>query len=178
MNGSMYLTTENPDDAFNDLTALSACLNDIGLTGEKISDFFLCGSQFAQLITFMGCSPHLVMTPPDDGSENFCHIRLLQFDQPKLLTGQQTAPPRCPACRFRISDWENTLKPDDVNDWDCPKCRQQTPVAHLDWRQSAGAGKILIEIKNIFPGEAVPVDKLLAALKNLSGNNWKYFYIA
>ena len=178
MNGSLFLTTENPDDDFDDLESLTDCLKSLKLIGEQTTDYFLCGNQFAQLITFMGCSPHLVFSPPDDGSSSFCHIRILQFKQPTLFTGQQTAPPRCPACRFRISNWKTDLNLDSDELWQCPQCHQQTPVTHLDWRQSGGAGNILIEIKNIFPGEAVPVDKLLAALRNLSGSNWKYFYIA
>jgi hypothetical protein len=182
MNGSLFLTTENPKDDFDDLGSLSALLYELKLIGEKTLDYYLCGDKFPQLITFMGCAPHLVFSPPEDGSSSFCHIKLLKFDQPKLFTGQQTAPPRCPACRYRISEWKKELNldtsdEDSTDKWECPKCHQQSALTDLDWRQSGGAGKILIEIKNIFPGEAVPVDKLLASLRDLSESTWKYFYI-
>lgn len=124
--------------------------------------------------------PHLVFEPPEDGSDRYCHVILHQHQQVRLYTGQQTAPPRCPSCRHRIADWktdaDNWLKQPDQS-WNCPACDACHSPATLDWRQSVGASQILVEIKNIFPGEAVPVDSLMNTLKALSGEKWRYFYI-
>ncbi len=182
MNGSLFLAPENPDTGFSDTELLKQALTSIGLVQQSTSDTCFCGDSFAQLITFMGCSPHLVFEPPDDGSDNYCHVLFHRHEHIQLYTGQQTAPPRCPACRHRISDWkqyrqqwhENTAS----QTWQCPKCETLSYTWQLDWRQSGGAGKISIEIKNIFPGEAVPVDRLLLKLREISREEWRYFYIA
>ena len=185
MNGSLFLSPEQPQTDFSDIDALKKCLHELGLmsirsTGRD-TDSYLCGESFAQMITFMGCSPHLVFEPPADGSDQYCHIRLHHFSEITLLTGQQTAPPRCPACRFRISDWRNMA--DDwrsetpTSSWQCPNCKKKSAAYELDWRQSGGAGRVFIEIRNIFPGEAVPVDQLMAKLEEISGEKWRYFYL-
>jgi len=173
MNGSLFLTPQNPASKFHDLQALKLQLVKDGLILDRDNNPYTCGDEFAKLIIFMGCSPHLLFEPPEDGSDNYCHIILHQYTSAKLFTGSQTSPPRCPACRYRIADWKQTL---NTTHWHCPECGHDTDIFHLDWKQNAGAGSLLIEIKNIFPGEAVPVDSLLNALKGLSGEKWRYFY--
>ncbi len=180
MNGSLFLAPENPDSSFSDIETLKKSLVENGLIQPSDSNTCYCGDSFAQLVTFMGCSPHLVFEPPEDGNENYCHIILHHHEQVKLYTGQQTAPPRCPSCRFRLADWKNdrekwSERPEQS--WECPQCQASHVPATLDWRQSGGAGRLLIEIKNIFPGEAVPVDLLMNSLKNITSEKWRYFYL-
>lgn len=181
MNGSLLLTPDNPNSDFDDIDGVKLALTEAQLIQAGESNSFLCGEKFSQLITFMGCSPHLVFEPPEDGGDKYCHVILHQHDTIQLLTGQQTAPPRCPSCRHRISDWKQYQQQwhehTSSETWSCPACGSVSYPWQLDWRQSGGAGKIVIEIKNIFPGEAVPVDQLLAQLKNISKEKWRYFYI-
>ncbi len=185
MNGSLFLSPEQPQAGFDDLVALKNCLLELGLMSNhstgKDADSYLCGDSFAQMVTFMGCSPHLVFEPPADGSDRYCHIRLHHFSEIQLLTGQQTAPPRCPACRFRIAEWREMLDGWNsetlTSNWQCPKCNKKSAAYELDWRQSGGAGRLFIEIRNIFPGEAVPVDRLMTKLQEVSGEKWRYFYL-
>ena len=181
MNGSLLLTPDTPDSGFDDIDSVKQALAEAQLIQPGETNSFLCGEKFTQLITFMGCSPHLVFEPPADGSDKYCHVILHQYGTIQLLTGQQTAPPRCPSCRHRISDWKQYRQQWHDNTttqtWRCPKCETTSYPWQLDWRQSGGAGKMLIEIKNIFPGEAVPVDQLLAQLKTISGGKWRFFYI-
>lgn len=185
MNGSLFLVPEHPHSQFSDMTSLKTLLVKIGLIQDKTtgndSDTFLCGDNFAQLITFMGCSPHLVFEPPENGSEKYCHIGLYSFEAIRLFTGSQTAPPRCPACRFRIADWrslqETWSQAESGGHWHCPKCHTDSTPHELDWRQSGGAGRVAIEIRNIFPGEAVPVDRLMGKLAEVSSEKWRYFYL-
>ena len=185
MNGSLFLAPQTPGSEFKDLATLKKCLTDTGLmtalnTGNDANSY-LCGENFAQLITFMGCSPHLVFEQPEDGSENYCHIVIHHFESIQLLTGEQTAPPRCPHCRYRIADWRSMLDNwhEDAasQSWHCPKCETDSSPSELDWRQTGGAGSLFVEIKNIFPGEAVPVDQLMAKLQEISGEKWRYFYL-
>jgi hypothetical protein len=48
-----------------------------------------------------------------------------------------------------------------------------------DWvfRKTAGFGKVFVEIRGIYPAEAVPGEALLAALKDRTGGTWRYIYI-
>lgn len=180
MNGSLFLAPENPEVDFSDHALLKQMLVEIGLIQPSDSNICYCGENFTQLITFMGCSPHLVFKPPDDGSDSFCHVRLHHYDSIMLFTGQQTAPPRCPSCRHRLANWKDasaSWHDHPRQPWECPECKTSHTPATLDWRQSGGSGKLLIEIKNIFPGEAVPVDRLLGKLREISSQKWRYFYI-
>lgn len=185
MNGSLFLSPANPFVTVEHLHQLKQRLQALGLTGkawQAQADSYLCGEQFLQLITFMGCSPYLEFSPPADGRDNFCHIVLHQYADCRIFSGRQTAPPRCPACRYRIVEWRQLLQQVDIADeqqlWSCPKCGDSRHPANLDWRQNAGAGKVFVEIKNIFPGEAVPVDTLLQQLGKLTAERkWRYFYL-
>ena len=181
MNGSLFLCPELPDARYPEITAIVKLLKNKGLIDQQQdNDSYLCGENFTQLITFMGCSPYLVFEPPADGTDKYCHIYIRQYPNIQLFTGQQTAPPRCPECRFRIADWKNRLKDwtaRPTSSWHCPECGNTSHAYQLDWRQSGGAGQLFIEIKNIFPGEAVPVDSLLKDLQDLSGLKWRYFYL-
>ena len=181
MNGSLFLSPQDPNSDFHDLKAIASYLTETGLIDKRQTDgSYLCGDNFTQVITFMGCSPHLIFEPPEEGTSNYCHIKLHQHEDIHLLTGGQTAPPRCPACRYRITDWQQHLqvwKTDSGNSWQCPQCRKDSPAYKLDWRQSGGAGKVFIEVKNIFPGEAVPVDSFMKGLQEISGEPWRYFYL-
>jgi len=181
MNGSLFLCPEPADAQFTAIAAIEQLLRDKGLIDQlQDDDSYLCGDNFTQLITFMGCSPYLVFEPPADGTDKYCHIKIHHYPSIRLLTGQQTAPPRCPACRQRIADWKKRIQEwtaTPTSNWHCPTCEKTSHAHQLDWRQSGGAGQLFIEIKNIFPGEAVPVDSLLKDLQDLSGLKWRYFYL-
>jgi hypothetical protein len=44
----------------------------------------------------------------------------------------------------------------------------------LDWRQHALCGRLLIELRNVFPGEAAPSDTLLRELRLATGSDWRF----
>ncbi len=177
MNGSLFLSPSAAHSHFSDTQATLERLTALQLIGKPFNQVWLCGEQFPHLITFMGCSPFLQFEPPADGSQNFCHVEIHHFTDIRVFTGSQTAPPRCPHCRHRFADWKASLPVAGVA-FDCPKCEHSLSQESLDWRQSGGAGCFFIEIHHIFPGEAVPADKLMHELQKLSGESWKYFYIA
>jgi DNA-directed RNA polymerase subunit RPC12/RpoP len=143
---------------------------------------FLIGDAFLSLITFMGCSPHIQLSPVDDGGP-FCYLRLEgPYASPHLLHGRNTQPPRCENCRGRIAaDWRNELA-----DWEaaplepsvnCQRCGHRQRPSDLQWKQSAGFARLYLAVEDIFPGEAAPTPSLLNALKKNDDADWGYFYI-
>jgi hypothetical protein len=139
---------------------------------------FCAGPRFLQLISFLGCSPQIRLTPDNGG--DFCHIQLLSpLPHPRLMVGSNTRPPRCPRCRAPMDDWQARLEtigahlPPEIT---CPGCRQPVTPHHLLWRQQAGLGQRFILVHGIFPGEAVPVDELMHCLTQ-TGGIWDYCYL-
>lgn len=155
-------------------------LSELGLIGEAYEEGFLVGEKFGSLITFAGCSPAL-MTDPDQAGDKLMTVHLLgPWEQPRLLVGRNTTKPRCPGCRARIVDWRELTEtyasqPDLIHS--CPQCGTQTRPVDLDWRQQAVAGRLLIEVRNVFPGEVVPTDNLLLGLTRATGVEWRYGWV-
>ena len=143
---------------------------------------WLAGERFLRLITFLGCSPYLAFEPPEDGSEDFCHIELDgPHATPRFRHGRNTRATQCPACRFRPDDWKALIaraETDASAPWVCPKCTTTTPLGELNWRRNAGSGRVFIVVHSVFPNEAVPNPELLSALKQASeGIEWRHFYV-
>jgi hypothetical protein len=51
-----------------------------------------------------------------------------------------------------------------------------TPAA-LNWRRSGGLARMAVEVRNVFPNEAVPVPELIQRLEQETGREWTYFYV-
>ena len=120
------------------------------------------------------------MEAPADGSRRFCHVALHgPFETPRLVTGPNTVKPRCPHCRARFDDWRERL-----DDWrsgktaTCTRCGETWPAYALDWREHAIGGRVLVELRNVFPGEATPSDLLLRRLGEATGMPWRYAWAA
>jgi hypothetical protein len=163
-----YLVPETPQVLLKELRVL-------GLIGAPLdqNQAHLLGETFMQLITFMGCSP-FIRVEPDESGEPFCHLQVDgPFPEPKLLVGKNSLPPRCKACRKRITDWQKSLGQHAP----CPHCGHQQDPASYDFKQSAGFGRFLLKIENIFPQEAIPTPRLLDTLQQASNDApWHYFY--
>ena len=159
-----------------------AVLRELAIIGDRLGPAtFGAADGFSRHVVYAGCSPHLVMQPPADGSRQFCHVAVHgPFDRPRLVTGPNTVKPRCPACRTRLDDWRDSLPDWQAGDAeaDCPGCGRSWPAYRLDWRGHAIAGRLLIELRNVFPGEATPSDVLLHALQQATGNAWRYAWAA
>jgi hypothetical protein len=181
--GRLVLTPKSPYLLPDDLAALLARLSKIGLidTPLESGQGYRLGERFMQLVTFMGCSPFIRLEPNASG-EPFCHLLIDgPHPRPKLLFGQNTRPPRCPACRKPLREWRTNLETwlGKADRWQasCPLCgHHQDPVTY-DFRHSAGCGRLLLCVENIFPQEAIPSPELLNTLKcTSSGTLWHYFY--
>ena len=183
-NGQLILHPNDPAHSAAPPAVLKA-LADIGFIGDAFGEpgeqRYRVGERFLQLITFMGCSPHIELEPPSEDSLNFCHIRIHgPLNQPLILWGRNTTAPRCPRCRKRITEWRRR-----IGEWErlaeapfpCPHCHETIAPIHLDWRRQAGAGRIFVAVQQVFPGEAVPVPELMDTLGRVSGEAWGYFYL-
>jgi len=176
-----------PGDARADpptAAAVVEALAALGLIGDGLAPgTFRVGAGFLQHVTFLGCAPHLVLEPPADGGTAFSHVVVAgPFDAPRLVVGRNTAAPRCPDCRARLEAWRATL-PGWVDaplagSARCPGCGAVQRPADLDWRERAAVGRLFVEIRNVFPGEAVPGEELLNALGRLGAGPWRYGWVS
>ncbi|MGB5260854.1 MAG: hypothetical protein WBO34_10070 [Gammaproteobacteria bacterium] len=185
-----------PDDALvgiDDCHELAVCLQGIGLIDEqRASDsglFYPAGAQFLQLVSFLGCSPSIELEPPGDGTSleqavvngRFCHVVLACEPTLRFRADPQTRPPRCPQCGAPEPDWQARIrrwqdKPAKSH-WSCAACGHRGNLTDWVFRKTAGFGKVFVEIRGIYPAEAVPGAALLAALSAYTGGAWHYIYI-
>lgn len=183
MSGSLYLFPKEPWPTPPATAVVLATLCDLAMTGQPHTPHsWLAGDGLLRHITFAGCSPHLELSPPADGGSNFCHLALLgPFDVPRLYTGPNTLNPRCPACKTRVADWRplaQAFNRDPHHPWQCPTCGAVQGVETLRWRHHAVFGRLLVEIRSVFPAEGMPSDALLEALERASGVPWDYGWAA
>lgn len=157
-------------------------LSEIGLLGEARSSddhsSFYVGEHFLELLTFLGCSPVIALSP--DEGERYCYIDLETFETPRLITGSQPFQPRCRNCRAAIPNWQEQLGTGfDVMKATvrCPQCGQESALPQLNWKHAAGVSRQMITIHNIYLHEAVPGEKLMQTLESLTPDSaWDYFY--
>jgi hypothetical protein len=156
----------------------------IGLIGAPLAGIgggFLAGEGFLGLIIFAGCSVTVELSPAAAGDGPFTHVRLLgPFRDPRLISGRNTRPPRCPGCRAPHRGWRTALAEAGVvgaPPLACPACGAVQPPWAWDWKGTAGCGRVFVDIEEIFPGEATPAPALNAALEQLTGSPWRHFYV-
>jgi len=129
-----------------------------------------------QLVSFMGCSPFIQLDPPEDGSSRFCQVHFNgPFDQPRIIQGGNRRPPRCPRCRRPLPDWQAQITSGSGPAHPCPYCNTPLTLADLSWGTRAGIGRFFIEVWEIYQGDAVPVEALMAGLRG-DGAAWHYFW--
>jgi hypothetical protein len=167
-----------------DVPGLRDALARIGLIGAPLAGIgggFLAGEGFLGLIIFAGCSVTVELSPDAAGDDPFTHVQLLgPFPEPRLISGRNTRPPRCPACRAPRRDWRAALTEPAAAaapPLPCPACGTAQPPWAWDWKGTAGFGRVFVAIEEIFPGEATPAPALNAALEGLTGRPWRHFYV-
>ena len=179
MTHSKLILTPAPTETIPDSDAILKQLSISGLIKEnpvtlKGETLYLPGERFLQLITFLGCSPFIRLEPENENDNKFSHLRLSQLhSEPVFRYGRNTTAPKCPRCGHKQNDWLTLIETSDNH---CSHCGKPISAADLNWRQSAGWGRLFIEIWGVFPGEAVPSQELIRDLTAL-GCRWDYFYI-
>ena len=189
----LILLPANPEAGFDDCSELAAHLTAIGLIGSPAAYdggmFYPTGSHFLQLVTFLGCSPTIELDPPAAADKlaaavrtaGFCHVMLSCHAQIQFRADPRTRPPRCPHCRQPVPAWQDVIRQwrDDpaATAWSCTHCGHACSPTGWAFRKSAGFGKVFLEIRGIYPSEAVPGEPLMKQLGILTGCDWEYIYI-
>ena len=180
--GRLVLVPISPDHP-PDPARLLGTLRTNGFIGAPLPGLeqaYLVGERFLSLITFAGCSVRIELTPPEDGSP-FCHITLDgPHRTPRLLSGRNTRPPRCPTCKAPYKDWRT-----HIDEWSfgmpprlvCVQCGANADLGSWNWRENAGVGRLFLRVEEVFPGEAVPTPALMGLLEAASGTGWRHFYV-
>ena len=140
---------------------------------------FAAGSGLLGQIGFTGCSVAVKFEPASKEDRDYCHLALLgPYPTPRPFTGSNTVNPRCPECGTRLADWQALIdlwrQRGSEPSWVCPSCATETPASGLRWRRHAAFGRLLVEIRHVFPAEAAPHDTLLEALRRATGVRWSY----
>jgi hypothetical protein len=181
--GRLLLTPEDPNRAF-DKGLIRAVLADAGFIGAHLprdDSAFQVGERFLELIVFAGCSVQVAISPSTNSGDPFCYVRLSgPFQQPRLLHGRNSRPPRCRACRAPLEDWKRQLPTNEGGEparLRCPACGDESYPWSWDWKESAGFGRFFIGVEEIFPGEATPTPGLMATLRRATGTPWRHFYV-
>jgi hypothetical protein len=172
---------------------LAGSLHELGLIGTPMhtasETFYPAGEQFLQLVTFLGCSPAIELEPPDDPSQlaaasasgRFCHVFVNSTTHAWFRGADNTPAPRCPHCHEPLANWPAQCSAWRDNPaqarWVCATCGQSGDPAMLSFRKTAGVACSWVEIRGIYPSEAVPGPALLNNLRELCGCDWKYIYL-
>ena len=136
---------------------------------------YLPGEHFLSLLTFLGCSPNINLTPTPDQAH--CFVSLLSpTEDPQCLGYTNTCNPKCPNCTKRIANWKTDNWQKTGASCQCDKCGTQLTYAELNWKQECGFARCGFEIAHIHPHEAVPTDQLLEALEEKTRAEWLYCY--
>ena len=184
MSACLVLHARDPAYAPASFADLEQVLRQVGLIGSiwdaKGQHRYLIGERFLQLVTFLGCAPTIELEPPAAGKGEFCHIGISGiYAVPRFIADIRDVLPRCPRCRKRFTAWQSAVhswQADPALQTTCPDCQQSYSPMELDWRQSAGFGRVFVSIYNIYPREAIPTEALLLALGKVTHQNWDYFY--
>lgn len=178
---SLFLAPVNTEST-PELECVVAVLQGLGISGAAFgSGVYAAGDGFSRHVVYAGCAPYLVMQPPEKGSLQFCHVAVHgPYAKPRLVTGPNSVKPRCPACRARFDDWRRQLTSWQAGTADatCKACGRVWRPYQLDWRNHAIAGRVLVELRNVFPGEASPSDPLLQHLAERTGEDWHFAWAA
>lgn len=180
----LYLCPVDPE-LKSSAASLLDCLRSLEFIDDEINaekgnnvKRYKAGDEFLSLICFMGCSPNIELEPQADSP--YCYVEIPEQAELQFFSGVHTKVVNCPECKKPQPELVQRL-----NDIDCESMRRQTctlcgqhiNLEKINWRKSAFAASSWILIGNIYEAEAVPDEKLLVALQQVTGCEWKYAYI-
>jgi hypothetical protein len=185
----------HPEDAGFRVTAgrMATALLELGLIGAPRplgnGVYYPAGHAFLELVTFLGCSPAIELEPPQDpalladasANGTFCHVFLDSDDRPRFRHDPRSPAPACPSCRRPLDGWPALCaqaREDPASAvWTCTACGRHGAFAGLLLRKGAAFASCWVEIRGIYPSEAVPGPELMQTLQQLGGGAWRPTYL-
>lgn len=165
-----------------DRLEMIAVLRGLAFIGEDLEGEqegrYKVGEAFLSLICFMGCSPNIEIEPQENSP--FCYVEIPKKNQRQFMAGENVKKVKCPCCKAIQTQLASSLlavNEEALLTQKCAECGEGLNPAKLNWRKSAFIAKTWVLLGNIYEAEAVPNEKLLAALQQLSGCAWQYAYI-
>lgn len=142
---------------------------------QRDNALLLPGPNFTSLVTFLGCSPTVSKaTANDTQSANEYFIEIADsIDSIVAICGVSRQAPHCPQCKQAAPDWNVSPETGEVELF-CATCGFGSLRSGWNWRHRAGFGRQWINIWGVHEGEAVPGEKLLNSLQEISGFAWNY----
>lgn len=161
-------------------TVLADSLCQAGLCGDRInalgSMHYAPGAAFAELVTFLGCSPVIGCGPQswDDDRPNLYHVEI-ETAAPAFVLGLNSRAPRCPACGTAASTLNASC--DEGLVALCTHCGEAAPLRNWRFRHQAAFGPVMLSVWGVHEGEAVPSERLLAYLQETMDCDWAYAWL-
>jgi len=166
-------------------STIKAALREIGFVGDKFgasqeSNYYV-GDNFLQLVTFMGCSPAIDVSPQSENTAGACYVQFkLMTDIQFRYTHQYEVRAQCPRCGGHVASWREYIdswrNDSNMTQFVCEKCENSGSIFSLGWRKRAGFACLFIDIYNIYPQEGIPTEQLLTVLEETTQQKWTYFF--
>lgn len=152
---------------------LLAGLKLLALPQQPSGDRYPMGDDFAQLISFIGCSPTLFQQSSENKSAPLFDLLVPPAaETPRWLCGPDAPAPRCPTCRQPGANLDAAL----AGNWTCAKCNTSHPARDWRWPSRSGLARAHISICGIVEGTALPSDRLLSGLLQATSVSWRHCY--
>lgn len=189
--GRLVLAPRDPLQA-TDQATIARNLEDIRFLGAQLpagadgEQRYRIGPDFGSLIAFTGCAVSFGDQEATDNRGPW--IRLpTPTAAPRLYVGRNTRPPRCPECRAPLREWAMSpglaagaagplLDQDATAALRCRVCGAEACAYRWSFGRHGGAGRSVVMIEEVFPGEATPLPAVLGALAAGTGLPWQFFY--
>jgi len=194
----LILHPRNAHAVFEDIPTLINELKNAGFLGEnkEIGEirreegkyYFKPGEHFFELVKFQSSHKVLIIDGPNISPEEAEVVDsktqvYISISKPTekvyYLGGFFFYKASCPKCGYQyelefLSSWFEKNK--FMLSENCPQCGEEFFINDLDWQMRAGFGRQEIEIWGIHKDEAVPTERLLKLLKEITQIEWRYFF--
>ena len=173
---SLAIYADDGEDAEPIHQRLLDTLRALQFIGKSIDEqTYRVGAQFFNHLSFVGCAPHVPVTPEE--SEQYLRIEIPGLLSPTLFASARPRPVRCLHCKQSDATWFDQYKSKERNSLKCLHCGELSAFSKLDFHKRACFTQNIIRILPVHESEAVPTDSLLNELRNQLGIKFGFAYI-